>query len=124
MESQKAKKTLVVRQLDVREAADLLDELANGWKVHAIDILMDGQSDIPSPLIFKATRTSYESFPLDIDPAALPGLYEEVGMVNPFLAATIKRRMEASVAALQRVSQDLLKQLQVEGRPSGKPPSP
>ena len=116
MESQKAKKTLVVRQLDVREAADLMDELASGWKVHAIDILMDGQSDIPSPLVFKATGTSYESFPLDIDPDALPGLYEEVGRVNPFLAATIQRRIEASVAALQKVSEDLIKQL-----PSEKP---
>lgn len=123
MESQKAKKTLVVRQLDVREAADLMDELASGWKVHAIDILMDGQSDIPSPLVFKATGTSYESFPLDIDPDALPGLYEEVGMVNPFLAATIQRRIEASVAALQKVSKDFIKQLQTqtEGSPSEKP---
>ena len=122
MESLSTKKTLSVHQLDVREAADLLDELANGWKVHAIDILMDGQSDIPSPLIFRSTRTSYESFPLDIDPDALPGLYEEVGRVNPFLAATIKKRMEASVAALQKVSEDLLKQLQAEDSPSGKPP--
>ena len=123
MESQKAKKTLVVRQLDVREAADLMDELASGWKVHAIDILMDGQSDIPSPLVFKATGTSYESFPLDIDPDALPGLYEEVGMVNPFLAATIQRRIEASVAPLQKVSKDFIKQLQTqtEGSPSEKP---
>ena len=123
MESLSTKKTLSVHQLDVREAADLLDELASGWKVHAIDILMDGQSDIPSPLVFKATGTSYESFPLDIDPDALPGLYEEVGRVNPFLAATIQRRIEASVAALQKVSEDLIKQLQTqtEGSPSEKP---
>ena len=124
MESLSTKKTLSVHQLDVREAADLLDELANGWKVHAIDILMDGQSDIPSLLIFKATGTSFESFPLDISPDDLPGLYDEVGRVNPFLAATIKKRMEASVAALQKVSEDLLKQLQVEDSPSGKPPLP
>ena len=116
-------KKISVHELTVREAADLMQSLESGYKLHALDFIMDGQSEIPSPLVFAATGTAYDTFPLDISPDSLPGLYEEVARLNPFLAATIKMRMEASVAALQRVSQDLLKQLQVEGRPSGKPPS-
>ena len=99
---------LAVRQLTVREAADLLDSLATGWKVHAIDILMDGREPgIPSPLVFMATGTDYDSFPLDIPPDDLPALYEEVERQNPFLTATLKSRLERVAAEAERLAAEL-----------------
>ena len=100
-----ARKTLEVRQLNVREAADLMDALfspdGSGFREHAIDKLMAGQTEIPSALVFAATGTTYDTFPLDIPPEDLPRLYEEVGRLNPFSAATIKTRLEKMLAALE-----------------------
>ena len=93
-------KSLTVRQLTAGEAADFLDSLREGMRIHAIDILMDG-SDIPSALVFAATGTSYESFPLDIAPDDLPGLYEEVGRLNPFLVKAAKRQLDRQIEALE-----------------------
>ena len=101
---------LTVRQLTVREAADLLDSLATGWKVHAIDILMDGREPgLPSPLIFAATGTDYDSFPLDIPPDDLPGLYDQVEAANPFLTATLTRRLERVASEAEKLAQELEK---------------
>lgn len=101
-----------VHQLTVREAADLMDVLREGWKVHAIDVLMDGQTELPSPLIFAATHLTYDTFPLDLAPDDLPALYEEVAKHNPFLAATIKGRMAKEVAALETMGEELLQKMQ------------
>lgn len=107
-------KSLPVRQLTVREAADLFDRLADDWKLHAIDVLMDGRSMIPSPLIFAATGTDYDTFPTDIPPDDLPRLYQEVEAANPFLAETLSARLrriaeraEESAAELRRVAETL-----------------
>lgn len=111
------KKSLTVRQLTVREAADLLDRLSGGWKLHAIDVLMDGRTMIPSPLVFAATGTDYDSFPLDIPPDDLPRLYQEVEAANPFLTATLIARLERvaqqaerAVADLDRLKEELLEE--------------
>lgn len=101
---------LTVRQLTVREAADLLDSLATGWKFHAIDILMDGREPgIPSPLVFAATGTDYDSFPLDIPPDDLPALYDEVARQNPFLTATLLSRLERVAAEAGKLAEELEK---------------
>lgn len=104
--SEPIKKNLTVRQLTAGEAADFLDGLREGMRVHAIDILMDG-SDIPSALVFAATGTTYESFPLDIAPDDLPALYEEVGRLNPFLARAAKRQIERQIEALDKVAAEI-----------------
>lgn len=107
-------KSLTVRQLTVREAADLFDRLAGEWRMHAIDVLMDGRTMIPSPLVFAATGTDWDTFPTDIPPDDLPRLYEEVEAQNPFLTATLTERLEriaekaeASAAELRRLAGEL-----------------
>ncbi len=99
-------KTLTVRQLTAGEAAEFLDSIREGIRVHAIDILMDG-SEIPSALVFAATDTTYETFPLDIPPDDLPALYEEVGRLNPFLARAAKRQIDRQVEALDKVAAEI-----------------
>lgn len=98
--------SLTVRQLTAREAADFLDSLREGIRIHAIDILMDG-SEIPSALVFKATGTDYDSFPLDLAPDDLPRLYEEVGRLNPFLVAAAGRQIRRQVEALNEIAAEM-----------------
>lgn len=104
--SEPIQKTLTVRQLTAGEAADFLDGLREGLRVHAIDILMD-DSDIPSALVFAATGTTYETFPLDIPPDDLPALYEEVGRLNPFLVRAAKRQIDRQIEALDKVAAEI-----------------
>lgn len=98
--------SLTVRQLTAREAADFLDSLREGIRIHAIDILMDG-SEIPSALVFAATGTDYDSFPLDLAPDDLPRLYEEVGRLNPFLVAAAGRQIRRQVEALNEIAAEM-----------------
>lgn len=101
---------LLVHQLTVREAADLMDDLAGGWQAHAIDVLMADRAPVlPSPLIFKATGTDYDSFPLDIPPDDLPALYDRVEALNPFLTATLKRRLERVADETEKLAAELEK---------------
>lgn len=95
-------KSLPVRQLTAREAADFLDSIRGGIRIHAIDILMDGHP-VPSPLVFAATGTTYETFPLDIPPDDLPVLLDEVQRQNPFLTSAAKKQMERQITALDEL---------------------
>lgn len=95
-------KSLPVRQLTAREAADFLDSIRGGFRIHAIDILMDGHP-VPSPLVFAATGTDYDSFPLDIPPDDLPALFDEVQRQNPFLTSAAKKQMERQITALDEL---------------------
>lgn len=104
--SEPIKKTLTVRQLTAGEAAEFLDSIREGIRVHAIDILMDG-SEIPSALVFAATGTTYETFPLDIPPDDLPALYEEVGRLNPFMVKAAKRQIDRQIEALDKVAAEI-----------------
>lgn len=99
-------KTLDVRQLTAREAADFLDSIRGGFRIHAIDILMDGH-EVPSPLVFAATGTDYDTFPLDIPPDDLPALFDEVARLNPFLTRAANRQIERQVAALEKIAEEL-----------------
>lgn len=99
-------KTLDVRQLTAREAADFLDSIRGGFRIHAIDILMDGH-EVPSPLVFAATGTDYDTFPLDIPPDDLPALFDEVAKLNPFTTRAARRQIERQVAALEKIAEEL-----------------
>lgn len=99
-------KTLPVRQLTAREAADFLDSIRGGIRIHAIDILMDGHP-VPSPLVFAATDTTYETFPLDIPPDDLPALFDEVQRQNPFLTSAAKKQMERQITALGELAVEM-----------------
>lgn len=99
-------KSLPVRQLTVREAADFLDSIRGGFRIHAIDILMDGH-EVPSPLVFAATGATYDTFPLDIPPDDLPALFDEVARLNPFLTRAAKRQIERQIAALDTIVEEL-----------------
>lgn len=101
-------KTLDVRQLTAREAADFLDSIRGGFRIHAIDILMDGH-EVPSPLVFAATGTDYDTFPLDIPPDDLPALFDEVARLNPFTTRAAKRQIERQIAALDKIAEELAK---------------
>lgn len=101
-------KTLDVRQLTAREAADFLDSIRGGFRIHAIDILMDGH-EVPSPLVFAATGTDYDTFPLDIPPDDLPALFDEVAKLNPFTTRAAKRQIERQIAALDKIAEELAK---------------
>lgn len=94
---------LPVKQLNVREAADVMEEIQGGWRIHAIDIVMDGKSYIPSPMIFAVTDTDYESFPLELTPDQVEELYEKVEKANPFLSGSVRRKMESAMQMLQGV---------------------
>lgn len=113
-------KSLPVRQLTAREAADFLDSIRGGFRIHAIDILMDGHP-VPSPLVFAATDTTYETFPLDIPPDDLPALFDEVQRQNPFLTSAAKRQMERQITALDElvVEMERLEARRREETPSG-----
>ena len=106
-----ARKTLEVRQLNVREAADLMDALfspdGSGFREHAIDKLMAGQTEIPSALVFAATGTTYDTFPLDIPPDDLPALFDEVAKLNPFLTRAARKQIDLQVAALEKIAAEL-----------------
>lgn len=110
-------KSLPVRQLTAREAADFLDSIRGGFRVHAIDILMDGHA-VPSPLVFAATGTDYDSFPLDIPPDDLPRLLDEVQRLNPFLTEAAKKQIERQVAALDKMVAELDKLIKTPGTAS------
>lgn len=99
-------KTLDVRQLTAREAADFLDSIRGGFRIHAIDILMDGH-EVPSPLVFAATGTDYDTFPLDIPPDDLPALFDEVARLNPFLTRAARKQIDRQVAALEKIAEEL-----------------
>lgn len=99
-------KTLDVRQLTAREAADFLDSIRGGFRIHAIDILMDGH-EVPSPLVFAATGTDYDTFPLDIPPDDLPALFDEVAKLNPFLTRAARKQIDRQVAALEKIAAEL-----------------
>ena len=99
-------KTLPVRQLTAREAADFLDGIRGGFRIHAIDILMDGH-EVPSPLVFAATGTDYDTFPLDIPPDDLPALFDEVAKLNPFTTRAAKRQIERQIAALDKIFEEM-----------------
>ena len=99
-------KSLIMRQLTAREAADFLDGIRGGFRIHAIDILMDGH-EVPSPLVFAATGTTYETFPLDIPPDDLPALFDEVAKLNPFTTRAAKRQIERQIAALDKIADEL-----------------
>ena len=101
-------KTLDVRQLTAREAADFLDSIRGGFRIHAIDILMDGH-EVPSPLVFAATGTDYDTFPLDIPPDDLPALFDEVARLNPFTTRAAKKQIERQIAALDKIADELAK---------------
>lgn len=101
-------KTLDVRQLTAREAADFLDSIRGGFRIHAIDILMDGH-EVPSPLVFAATGTDYDTFPLDIPPDDLPALFDEVARLNPFTTRAARRQIERQIAALDKIAEELAK---------------
>lgn len=101
-------KSLPVRQLTAREAADFLDSIRGGFRIHAIDILMDGH-EVPSPLVFAATGTDYDTFPLDIPPDDLPALFDEVARLNPFTTRAAKRQIERQIAALDKIAEELAK---------------
>lgn len=101
-------KTLDVRQLTAREAADFLDSIRGGFRIHAIDILMDGH-EVPSPLVFAATGTDYDTFPLDIPPDDLPALFDEVAKLNPFTTRAARRQIERQIAALDKIAEELAK---------------
>ena len=113
-------KSLLVRQLTAREAADFLDSIRGGFRIHAIDILMDGHP-VPSPLVFAATDTDYDSFPLDIPPDDLPALFDEVQRQNPFLTSAAKRQMERQITALDEIvaEMDRLEAKRRQETPSG-----
>lgn len=110
-------KSLPVRQLTAREAADFLDSIRGGFRIHAIDILMDGHS-VPSPLVFAATGTDYDSFPLDVPPDDLPRLLDEVQRLNPFLVEAAKKQIERQVAALDKMAAELDKLIKTPGTAS------
>lgn len=110
-------KSLPVRQLTAREAADFLDSIRGGFRIHAIDILMDGHA-VPSPLVFAATGTDYDSFPLDIPPDDLPRLLDEVQRLNPFLTEAAKKQIERQVAALDKMAAELDKLIKTPGTAS------
>lgn len=99
-------KTLDVRQLTAREAADFLDSIRGGFRIHAIDILMDGH-EVPSPLVFAATGTDYDTFPVDIPPDDLPALFDEVAKLNPFLTRAARKQIDRQVAALEKIAAEL-----------------
>lgn len=101
-------KSLPVRQLTAREAADFLDSIRGGFRIHAIDILMDGH-EVPSPLVFAATGTDYDTFPLDIPPDDLPALFDEVARLNPFTTRAARRQIERQIAALDKIAEELAK---------------
>lgn len=115
-------KTLDVRQLTAREAADFLDSIRGGFRIHAIDILMDGH-EVPSPLVFAATGTDYDTFPLDIPPDDLPALFDEVAKLNPFTTRAAKKQIERQIAALDKIADELAKMEPAPETTSGAPAS-
>lgn len=117
MNSETSFKSLPVRQLTAREAADFLDSIRGGFRIHAIDILMDGHP-VPSPLVFAATGTDYDTFPLDIPPDDLPRLLDEVQRLNPFLTETAKRQMERQVEALDKIAVEMDRLIKNQGTAS------
>lgn len=104
-------KILHVHQLTAREAAQVMDDIQNGWRPHAIDILMDGQSELPSPLIFAATGTDYDSFPLDISPDDLPSLYEQVEQANPFLSKSVRAKVVRALDVMKALQEKALERI-------------
>lgn len=111
-------KNLTIHQLTAREASEVMDAIQNGWRIHAIDILMDGRTELPSPLIFAATGTDYDSFPLDMPPDDLPALYEQVEQANPFLSKSVRAMIVRAQDAMRAIQEKALENIAKGGIPA------
>ena len=81
-------KTVVVRQLTVRETAEFFDNIGS-MRVTTADLLM--HRALPAAVVCTATGLTIDDLTGDVTPSELVGLWEAVEQENPFFLQTIER---------------------------------
>lgn len=81
-------RTIVVRQLTVREVAEFFDS-AGDVRITAADLLMN--RTLPAAVVCVATGLKPEELAGEVTPSELAGLWEAVEAENPFFLQALER---------------------------------